>query len=525
MTDRARINRRTVLALGGGAAVLSALPAFGQNAPTLRFQDYPFQLGVAAGDPAPDGFVIWTRLAPKPFEIGYGMPAAVTPVRWEVAEDQSFSKLVQSGDALARPELGHAVHVEIEGLAPGRPYFYRFIAGGERSLTGRAKTLPAPGAGIDRVRFAVGGCQHYEAGYYTAWRHAAAEDVDFVFCYGDYIYEGRGARVRTSGGAANEVLRQHFGDEIYSLDDYRRRYAQYKMDADLQTAHASAAWFSVWDDHEIDNNWVADLDQDETPRDVFNLRRQMAMQAFYENTPLRARSFPRGPRLTLHRRAQFGTLLDLHFLDTRQYRSDQACGDRWRTECPAINRPEADMLGREQEQWLLDGLSGSRARWKGLAQQVMMMDLDRDPGELYAMNLDSWGGYRAARTRLLDHLRNRRIGDVVVLTGDEHQNYAGEIHIDSRAPKGPPLAVEFVATSISSGGDGQDVRADMGPIKDANPQLKFNNNQRGYLLCEVTPETWSTAFRVVDKVSERGGAISTRATWGAIAGEPGVTAL
>ena len=525
MTDRKPMNRRTVLALGGGVAALAALPAFGQSATSLAFVDYPFQLGVAAGDPATDGFVIWTRLAPRPFEIGYGMPAAAVPVRWEVADDQGFTQNLRSGEALARPELGHAVHVELTGLEPGRPYFYRFVAGGERSIAGRAKTLPALGAAVDRVRFAVGGCQHYEQGYYTAWRHAAGEDLDFVFCYGDYIYEGRGARVRTVAGQPIEALRQHFGSETYSLDDYRRRYAQYKMDADLQAAHASAAWFTVWDDHEIDNNWVADLDQDGVPSEIFALRQQSAMQAFYENTPLRARSLPRGRQLTLHRSAQFGRLLDISFLDTRQYRSDQACGDRWRVACPDIDRANADMLGRDQERWLFEGLARSQARWKTIAQQVMVMDLDRDAGEGYAMNLDSWGGYQAPRARLLDHLRERQISDVIVVTGDEHQNYAGELHRDSRRPGPAPLGVEFVATSITSGGDGQDVRPDMVAINAANPQLKFNNNQRGYLLCEATSETFKTAFKVVDTVTQRGGKLTTRATWGAVAGEPGLVEM
>ncbi len=516
-----QVSRRSVIVLGGGAAVLAAMPRFGPALADPIFIDYPFQLGVAAGDPAPDGFVIWTRLAPRPLDIGYGMPTATVPVRYEVAADQAFTQIVRTGEALARPELGHAVHVELAGLEPGRPYWYRFIAGAERSLAGRAKTLPAPGAAVSQVRFAVGGCQHYEQGYFTAWRHCAAEDLDFVFCYGDYIYEGRGSAIRNNGGQPVNAARQHAGTEIYSLDDYRRRYAQYKMDADLQAAHMAAAWFPVWDDHEIDNNWVAALDQDGVPPEVFNLRRQMAMQAFYENMPLRARSFPAGPQLALHRRASFGGLLDMNFLDTRQFRTDQPCGDRWRVTCDTLGDPNASVLGADQERWLFDGLSSSRARWKALAQQVMVMDLDRDPApEGYAANLDSWGGYRAPRERLLRHIQDRRVANTVVLTGDEHQNYAGELHIDGRNPGRNPVAVEFVATSVSSGGDGQDLRPDMGPIWAANPFLKFNNNQRGYLVCDVNDERWLSTFKVVDRVSERGGALSTRAQWAVAAGDP-----
>jgi alkaline phosphatase D len=518
------LNRRTLLALGGGTVALAALPTFGPAMADPIFVDYPFQLGVAAGDPASDGFVIWTRLAPQPLERDHGMPAAVVPVRWEVASDEGFGTIVLKGDTLARPELGHAVHVEVTGLEPGRPYWYRFIAGTERSLAGRAKTLPAAGADVRRVRFISAGCQAYEDGLFTAWRDVAAADVDFVFCYGDYIYEGRSRRLRGSSGGPVETVRTHIGGETYSLDDYRQRYAQYKMDADLQAAHASAAWFPSWDDHEIHNNWVASIDQDPVPPEVFDLRRQSAAQAFYEHMPLRRRSFPRGPAVALYRQAAWGGLLDLSLLDTRQYRSDQPCGDRWKVNCPAIDNAEAEVLGREQEKWLFDRLSGSRARWKVMAQQVMMMDLDRDPGEPYAANLDSWGGYRAPRARLLRHLQERRIDGAIVLTGDEHQHYAGELHIDGRNPGPRPIATEFVATSISSGGDGMDQRPDMVEIQRVNPMLKFNNSQRGYLLCDVTPERWLSDFRVVDQVSTKGGKVTSRAKWAVMPGDPRLVA-
>ncbi|MDP8917116.1 MAG: alkaline phosphatase D family protein [Pseudomonadota bacterium] len=504
--------------MGSGAAV-ALIGARGSAQPI--FMTYPFQLGVAAGDPQPDGFVIWTRLAPEPLEIGYGMPSQPVPVNWEVAADERFSTVVRKGEALARPELGHAVHVEVEGLEPARPYWYRFSAGRERSLVGRARTTPAAGAATQRVRFAVGGCQHYEQGWFTAWRRMAAEDdLDFVFCYGDYIYEGRGARVWNSPGGPVENVREHFGGEVYSLDDYRRRYAQYKMDADLQAAHAAAAWFTVWDDHETDNNWVAALDENGTPPEVFALRRQAAVQAYYEHMPLRARSFPAGSTLQLYRRAAYGRLLDLSLLDTRQYRSDQACGDRWGVVCNELERANAEVLGARQEAWLLEGLSASQARWKALAQQIMVMDLDRDPGPDHAVNLDSWAGYRTPRARLLRHIRDRRIANTVVLTGDEHQHFAGELHLNGREPQGRPIATEFVATSISSAGDGVDQRTDMVAIQSANPQLKFNNSQRGYLVCDVTPERWVSEFKVLDRVTERNGRLTTRARLAVEAGDP-----
>jgi len=291
--------RGLLLTLGAGGALAGS----GRQAlADPVFAEYPFQLGIAAGDPTPDGFVIWTRLAPRPMEIGHGMPSAPVPVKWEVATSRGFGDtVVRSGETVARPELAHAVHVEVEGLEPAREYFYRFSAGRERTPSGRAKTAPAAGAATAQARFGVVGCQAYEQGFYTAHRKAAEENLDFIYCYGDYIYEGRGNRTYTGSGGTMENPRQHVGGEIYSLDDYRRRYAQYKLDADLQSSHASTAWFCTWDDHEIDNNWVQALDQDGTPPEIFMLRQQAAMQAFYEHMPMRRSAFPRGSATQLYR--------------------------------------------------------------------------------------------------------------------------------------------------------------------------------------------------------------------------------
>ena len=487
------------------------------------FAEYPFQLGIAAGDPAPDGFVIWTRLAPRPLEIGHGMPSAPVPVKWEVATDRGFSNVARRGEAVARPELGHAVHVEVEGLEPGREYFYRFIAGAERTPSGRAKTAPAAGAAVAQARFGVLGCQAYEQGFYTAHRKAASEDLDFVYCYGDYIYEGRGNRTYTGSGGTIENPRQHVGGECYSLDDYRRRYAQYKLDTDLQASHAAAAWFVTWDDHEVANNWVSALDEG-VPPEVFLLRRQAAAQAFYEHMPLRRSAFPRGSEMQLYRHAAWGDLLDLNFLDTRSYRSDQPCDDNWATTCAGVSDPAAQVLGEAQEAWLYRNLDQSRAHWKVLAQQIMVMDMDRREGPEPGFNLDTWAGYRIPRQRLLNRLKDRRIGNTVVLTGDEHQNYAGELYLDSRNPEGAPVAAEFVTTSISSSGDGQDQRADGRRYLADNPFLKFNNAQRGYVVCDVTPERWQTEFKVLGKVSERGGTLTTRATFAVASGDARVVA-
>ncbi|MEP3225627.1 MAG: alkaline phosphatase D family protein [Parasphingorhabdus sp.] len=521
-SQRLQLSRRYAIKAFGSSAI--AALSFTLGAPLLAapiFRAYPFQLGVASGEPAADGFVIWTRLAPDPLTIGHGMPAATVEVDWIVATDERMRDIVARGTAFARPELGHAVHVEVGNLEPNRPYWYRFLAGRERSAIGRAKTTPAIGQPVDKVRFAVAGCQNYEEGYYTAHRFLAQEDPDFIYCYGDYIYEYRGNRFRNWSSGPHEVVRQHVGDEIYTLDDYRRRYAQYKMDVDLQAAHAAAPWFLTWDDHEIDNNWVSAADQDDTPQAVFNLRRQMAMQAYYEHMPLRPSALPVGPAMQLYRQAQYGNLLDLNLLDTRQYRTDQPCNDKWGVPCAEVNRENAEVLGRQQEDWLFDKLGSSSARWQVLAQQVMMMDLDRMPGAERTENLDSWAGYRMPRKRVLEQVSNLNLNNVIVLTGDEHQNYAGELHLDSKRPGREPIATEFVVTSISSGGNGVDQRESTKVIQKENPSLKWHNSQRGYVICDVTADQWTTEFKTVDNVTERGGQLKTRKRMAVEKGSPG----
>lgn len=489
-----------------GAAATALAPAV-LRAQSL-WRNYPFSLGIASGDPAPDGFVIWTRLAPEPLASDGGMGIGVAPVKWEVAADDRFAEIVAGGEALARPELAHSVHVEVAGLQPDRPYWYRFEVQGERSIRGRARTLPLPGATPTALRFGVAGCQNYEEGYFTAFRHLAREELAFVYHYGDYIYEYGGDAVRPSwGGDLIEPVRRHEGRMLYDIGDYRQRYAQYKMDADLQRAHAAHAFLTTVDDHEVENNWVGTVPQDDTPPEIFRLRRQQAFQAWYEHMPVRRSALPRPDGIDIHRAFRWGDLAEIDLLDTRQYRSDQPCGDRWSTPCPEIAAAGTTVLGAEQEAWLARNLSRGPARWNVLAQQIMMMSLDRrtrDEPEKF-VNLDSWAGYETPRRRLLSRLSG--LDNVVVLTGDEHQNFAGLLDDGER-----PVAVEFVVTSATSGGNGQDLRPGSDRILANNPQLKFINDQRGYAVCELNRDEWRTDFMVLDKVTSRDGTISKRAS-------------
>ena len=228
------------------------------------------------------------------------------------------------------------MHVDVNGLDPARDYFYRFRAGREVSQIGRTRTAPAAGASVDTLRFAMVGCNHYETGYFTAFRRIAEDNVDFVFHTGDYIYEER------DNGGRTEVVRQHQGQEIYTLVDYRNRYALYKMDADLRAAHASAPFIITWDDHEVDNDYAGNRDEQDTPPEVFLLRRAAAYQAFYEHMPLRPGAFPTGPDLKLYRRLTFGSLVDFSVLDTRQYRSNQACEGGAKPGCSELRDDQPD---------------------------------------------------------------------------------------------------------------------------------------------------------------------------------------
>jgi alkaline phosphatase D len=460
------------------------------------FRTYPFTLGVASGDPWPDSVVLWTRLAPEPLDGG-GMPMANVEVAWEIARDRGFASIVQKGVAVARPELGHSVHVEPKGLEAGREYFYRFRAGSEVSQVGRTKTAPAEGMPVDQLRFAVCGCNHYETGYFTAFRRIAAEHFDFIFHSGDYIYEGRG-----DGGRNPAVVRQHHGSEIYTLVDYRNRYAQYKMDPDLKAAHASAPFIITWDDHEVDNDYAGDFDENGTPPEVFLLRRAAAYQAFYETMPLRAAALPKGPSMRLYRRLRFGNLLDLTVLDTRQYRSDQGCSGTLSTGCAAATDPSRTILGAVQEQWLFEQLASAKATWTTIGQQVptFARDMQRaTPQGRYSM--DKWDGYVTARQRLYARLKETRAANPIVLSGDVHVHYGSDLKLDYENPRSETIGVELTNSAITSGGDGAEVSANWELIRADNPHIKYHSARRGYIACTATPAAMRADFKVLDRVS------------------------
>ena len=509
---RGRVDRRAFL-LGGLAVIAAGALPRARERP--RWAANPFTLGVASGDPAHDGVVLWTRLAPEPLQGG-GMTPEPVAVTWEIAQDEGMRRIVRQGRATASAAGAHSVHVEADGLDPGRLYWYRFHAGDATSPVGRTRTLPRAGDDVNRLRFAFASCQHYETGYFTAYRHMATEDLDVVFHLGDYIYEGPGR---------DNQIRRHHGPELTTLQHYRERYAQYRLDPDLQAAHAAFPWIVTTDDHEVDNNYAADISENADPRDVFLARRAAAYQAYYEHMPLRRRSVPAGPNIQLYRQFNYGRLTSFFVLDTRQYRTDQPCGDLTRPPCPGTADPAATLLGAAQERWLLESLDRSKGRWNVMPQQVMMARVDQMPGAEERISMDQWSGYDAGRTRLLEFFARRAAANPVVLTGDIHSNWVNDLKVDFRNEKAPAVATEFVGTSITSGGDGVDLPESLTGVMAENPFVRFYNGQRGYVSCSVTPQRWQTDYQVIDAVTKKDAPRRTRASFVVADGRPGAERL
>jgi alkaline phosphatase D len=340
------------------------------------------------------------------------------------------------------------------------------------------------------------------------------EDLDLVVHLGDYIYEG---------AARNGQVRKHNSREIDSLDDYRNRHALYKADAALQAMHQAAPWLVSWDDHEVDNNYANDVsEQPGVEREAFLQRRARAYQAYFEHMPLRRSSLPQGPDMQIYRRVPFGRLAEFFVLDTRQYRTDQPCGDGRKEPCDAVYDPRATLLGDRQEKWLVDGLSGSAGRWNVLAQQVMMARVDRGPGDKTAYSMDQWPGYEANRRRVLKAILDRGVSNPLVLTGDIHSNWANDLIADFDDLDSRIVASEFVGTSITSGGDGRDEPKYLADMLGENPFVKYHNTQRGYVTCELTPAQCRADYRVVEYVSRPGAPVATRASFVVENGKPGL---
>ncbi|MCK1796158.1 alkaline phosphatase D family protein [Streptomyces sp. XM4193] len=528
------LNRRRFLTVTGAAAAL----AFSTNLPAptataapareTRLDTEPFTLGVASGDPLPDSVVLWTRLAPEPYEAGSGLSGKPVNVAWELARDRGFRRTVRSGEATAHPEYHWAVHVEPDGLEPATDYYYRFSTGSWTSPVGHTRTAPGPETDPGSLRFGVVSCQRYDQGYWTAFRHLAEEDLDAVLHLGDYLYE---YPIDAKGGARDYTDRRIppvYNRETVTLEDYRLRYSLYRTDPDLQAAHAAHAWIVTWDDHETENNYaggVPEKPENNVPPEEFLVRRAAAYRAYWENMPLRRPQRPEGAELLLYRRLRYGSLAQLDVLDTRQYRDDQANGDGWKVPNEQSEDPRRTITGAGQERWLLDGWRDSGTVWNLVPQQtVFSRRRDRVQGP-FPLSMDAWDGYPASRERVLAGAEAAGVANLVVLTGDVHVHYAFDIHRDFDDTTSPPVGVELVTTSISSGGDGVRRPDNWEALMAANPHLHYFDGRRGYLLLTLTAERLRADFRTLERITTPGGAISTAVSFESAAGAPGLKAL
>ena len=477
----------------------------------LRAQTYPFALGVASGYPSASGMVLWTRLT--------GLDPVAVKVKWDVANDESMRSIVRSGEALADPEWAHSVHVDVAGLEPDRWYWYRFSAGDAQSRIGRTRTAPAPSQIGGRLRFAFASCQQYEQGYFNAYRHIAADAPDLVAFLGDYIYESSWGK---------DLVRSHASLEPHALEDYRARHALYRGDPDLQDAHAACPWVLTWDDHEVDNDYADDRPEDGMDRASFLLRRAAAYRAYYEHMPMPSRMRPDGPNMRIYTLLGWGSLARFHILDTRQYRSWQACPRPRRRggsntvdveQCTRITAPGRSMLGRQQERWLETALSESGAAWNVIAQTTAMAQFDQKPGPGRRAWTDAWDGYPAARDRLLAAVEAKRVRNPVVIGGDVHSFNVSRLRRNFDDLEAPVTASEFVTTSITSQAWSQER---MNQYLPDNPHILLGESRyRGYTRVDITPQHWTADLRIMESVRDRDAACRTLATYVVEEGKPG----
>lgn len=386
----------------------------------------PFYHGVASGDPLQDRVIIWTRVTPD--------QSGPVTVDWRMATDTNFTNVVASGTETTNDVKDYTVKVDVTGLQANTWYYYEFETGGITSLMGRTRTAPA--TGLDPLRLAVVSCQDYQEGYFNAYNDMAQRnDIDVVIHLGDYIYEG---------GGSSSLGRDHEPPhEIITLEDYRTRYSQYRLDPDLRDAHRQYPFICVYDDHETSNNSWNGGAENHDPQNDGNWvdRKAFALQVNQEWLPIRLPDTTNNEKI--FREIELGDLINLYMIDTRLYgRDEQGSG------ADSSRR----MLGQEQLDWLANQMDTSHGLWNIIGQQVMMAQLFVF-GQ--TVTTDAWDGYPRERENLYNEIINREIDNVVVLTGDIHTSWANDLRLDSYDAGDPnnilgSLGVELITPSITT---------------------------------------------------------------------------
>lgn len=570
--DFIRISALTAgaLAVSFGVAGCSDSHDNGEDTTGRRFS---FDHGVASGDPLSDSVILWTRVTTQD-------DAPVT-LHWEIARDEAFTQITHSGQMSVTADHDFTGKVDARHLLPDTIYYYRFRAAGVYSPTGRSRTLPLS---AERVSLAAVSCSNYPAGYFHAYNAIAnlvdERDLNALIHLGDYLYEyGAGGYATADAEALGRSLSPDNDTELLTLTDYRRRYALYRTDPDLQQLHARLPWIVVWDDHEITNDaWQFGAENHNEGEGEYATRKMQALQAWFEWLPIRPAA-PDNDEI-IYRSFRFADLVALHMLDTRIIGRDEqleyanyigADGTLDGAALQAaLTAQDRELLGSQQQQWLTGALADSlSARWQVLGQQVLMARMTlpielllqlraflggaidsaaleatlqelsvlkqrRLAGETLSIteqtrldrvapyNLDAWDGYPVARERVLALFR-RFDRYPVVLAGDTHNAWVSQLTLADTTPAG----VEFAVNSVTSPGfEAYLADIDSGRLAQAMAllidDLKWADlSQRGFMVVTFDRAHASCQWHFIDTIKARDYTVTAGPTWQVSAERPG----
>lgn len=534
MRDDKTINRRNILKSVPAGAALALVGCAADNQPS-EIIEVQFSHGVASGDPLQDRVIIWTRV--EPVDANYNGPV---DVNWQISENNSFDNIINSGSFRTDPDRDYTVKVDASRLRDGQNYYYRFLVGDITSPVGETKTLAAEGKGP--INLAVASCSNYPWGYFNGYRHMAENGpFDAVLHLGDYIYE---YPVGTYQSPRAEEMGRLVDPphEIIKLDDYRRRYALYRADEDLQEVHRKYPFICTWDDHEFANNaYAVGAENHSDEEGDWTLRRRAATKAYMEWMPVR---IPESSLPTV-RSFNFGKLATLAMLDTRvvgrerplEYGRDVVDGD-YAAFHERLETEERSLLGAEQEAWLDKTLAASAAQdipWQILGQQIIMSYRPEPPlssvfspeeisgfseGEQRSMyvaenfggfyNPDAWDGYQPARRRVLD-MFEKHAGNPIVLTGDTHCAWGMSL---TDKMNGKHYGAEFAVQGITSPGRGDrlgKVDEVVQAYYDFLPHMTYANiHERGYLTLNISEEETIASWHMLSTVESKDYSVMTR---------------